>query len=112
MSNASNLQAPPPAYPAPQAVPGKALGIVSVILPFVGFGLIGLILGIVGRSQSKKVGAKNTPAVVGIVLGSISIVIGLIVTVAIIIGISAVASQCQQLGPGTHQVGSTTITCS
>jgi predicted cation transporter len=111
MSNASNLQAPPPAYPAPQTVPGKTLGIVSVILPFVGLGLVGLILGIVAKAQSKKVGAKNTPAVVGIVLGAISVVVGLIVTIVIIAGISAVAQQCQQLGPGVHQSGGVTITC-
>ncbi|MEA5454863.1 DUF4190 domain-containing protein [Sinomonas sp. JGH33] len=95
----------------PQTVPGKTLGIVSVILPFVGFGLIGLILGIVAKSQSKKAGAKNTPAVVGIVLGAISVVVGIIVTIAIIVGIGAVAQQCQQLGPGTHQIGASTITC-
>lgn len=112
MSHASNIQAPPPAYPAQQSVPGKTLGIVSVILPFVGFGLIGLILGIVAKVQSKKAGVKNTAAVVGIVLGAISVVVGLIVTIAIIAGITAMAQQCQQLGPGVHEQGGVTITCS
>ncbi|WP_415854729.1 hypothetical protein [Sinomonas sp. G460-2] len=110
MSNPSNIQAPAAAY-APQPIPGKTLGIISIILPFVGLGLIGLILGIVGKVQAKKAEYKNTPAVVGIVLGAISVVVGLIVTITIIAGITAVAQQCQQLGPGIHKQGGVTITC-
>lgn len=95
----------------PAAVPGKTLGIVALILAFF-FQLIALILGFVALSQSRKAGAKNTPAVVAIIL---SIVFGLIwiigVTIAIL-GIVAVASQCADLGPGIHELNGVTYTCS
>ena len=88
---------PPGPYIQPAAVivqpeiPGKTLGIVSLILPFAGFGLIALILGIVALNQSKHVGYQNTPAIWGIILGGLSVVavgalILLLVVVPLIIG--------------------------
>ncbi|MBX3100605.1 MAG: hypothetical protein KF761_13635 [Salinibacterium sp.] len=104
---------PAPAPAAPASVPGKTLGIVALILviPF-GLSLVGIILGFVARGQSKKAGAKNTPATVAIVLGFIALIITI---VAIAIGVSAAASlaaQCADLGSGVHDMGNgVTITC-
>jgi len=84
--------APPGPYMQPAMVvvqpdiPGKTLGIVSLILPFVGFGLVALILGIVALNQSKQVGYKNTPAIWGIVLGGLSVVaVGVLILSLIIV---------------------------
>lgn len=55
-------QAPQPAAPGyypPAQDPGKVMGILSIILPFVFLGLVGLILGIIGFVQSKKPGSKT-----------------------------------------------------
>ena len=67
--------APAPAPAAPAAVPGKVLGIVGLILAIVWpFQLLGLILSIVARVQSKNAGVKNTPATVGIIISVIILV--------------------------------------
>lgn len=108
----------PPAAPAAPAyaaapgapVPGKTLGIAALVLSFF-FQLIALILGIVALSQSRKVGQKNTPALVAIIL---SIVFGLgwlIIGGTAIAGFMALASQCGDLGPGVHEIGGVTYTC-
>jgi quinol-cytochrome oxidoreductase complex cytochrome b subunit len=77
--------APPPvAYPAaPAPVPGKTLGIVGLIVAFF-FPLIGLILSIVARSQSKRVGVPNTQATVGIVLGIVFIVLYIVGAILVV----------------------------
>ena len=77
-----------PVVPTPAAAPvvatgavdpGKTLGIVGLILSFVGpASLLGFILCIVARNMSKKAGFKNTPATVGIVIGIIVLVISVI----------------------------------
>lgn len=109
--------APPPAYgpPASGSEPGKTLGIIALVAVFF-FSLVGLILGYVARSQSKKAGIKNTPATVAIVLGWIFIVLSIIVTIialAIFIPAAAqLAQQCVDLGPGVHTLSNgVTITC-
>ena len=62
--------------PAP-VVPGKTLGIVALIVTFFA-SVIGLILGIVARNQSKAAGVENTPAKVAIILGIIFTVLSII----------------------------------
>jgi hypothetical protein len=75
---------PPAAYAAgPAPVPGKTLGIVGLIVAFF-FPLVGLILSIVARSQSKRVGVPNTPATAGIVVGIVFIVVYIIATIALV----------------------------
>lgn len=112
---------PAPAYqPAPvDSVPGKGLGIAALVLSFF-FQLIALILGIIALNQSKKVGAKNTPAVVAIVL-SILFGIGWIVLVTVLIVSGAalfgglfggLIEVCSELGSGEHYVDGVTYTCS
>ena len=96
-------------------LPARAAGqdprIVAAVLPFVGLGLIGLVLGIVARSQSSKVGDRNVPALVGIIAGAATVVIGLIVGIAVAVVLAGVFGQCAQLGPGVHHVNGITITC-
>ena len=100
--------APVPAAAAPAAVPGKTLGIVGLIFAFV-MPLLGLILSIVAKVQSRGAGAKNTPATVGIVL-SIIIMVGYILIAILIVG--GLTAGCAQYGPGVHQVNGVTLTCS
>ncbi len=105
--------APPPANqysapPAAQAGDGKTLGVVALVLAFVAQ-LLGLILGIVARNQSKRAGVTNTPATVAIVLSIVFMVLGLIVAVVIIVGLGG---QCAQYGPGIHELpNGVTLTC-
>ena len=75
--------------PAGQDFPGKTLGIVGLILAIF-FNLIGLIVSAIALSQSKKAGFKNTPALAGVIVGAVLLVIGIIVS--IIIGVAAAAT--------------------
>lgn len=99
--------APVPPAAAP-AVPGKTLGIVGLVLAFV-MPLLGLILSIVAKVQSRGAGAKNTPATVGIVL-SILFMVGYILIVVVIVG--SLTAGCAQYGPGIHHINGVTLTCS
>jgi hypothetical protein len=96
---------------APAAVPGKTLGIVALVLAFLA-PIIGFILGLVAKSQSKKAGVKNTPATVAIVLGLIFTIVYIIIIGVSIAGATALLGQCADLGPGVHEVGGVTYTCS
>jgi hypothetical protein len=91
--------------------PGKVYGIISIILPFVGFGLVGLVLGIIGRIKSKRAGYKNVLALVGIILGAISVVVGILIIIAIVTAFGSIAEVCNNLGPGTHVQDGITYTC-
>jgi hypothetical protein len=103
------MTTPAPAAPA-ASVPGKVLGIVGLILAIVWpFQVIGLILSLVARSQSKAAGLKNGPAVAGIII-SIIVIIGTILF--FVLGGVALFSQCAALGPGVHDVNGVTVTCS
>lgn len=109
--------APPPAYapPASGSEPGKTLGIVALIVVFF-FSLIGLILGYVARSQSKKAGVKNTPAKIAIILGwiflALSIIATIIIAAVVIPAAAELARTCLELGPGTHTLSNgVTLTC-
>ncbi len=65
-----------PAPVSTASTAGKTLGIVALIVTFpFGLSLLGLILGLVARSQSKAAGIKNTPATVAIVLSLVFIVL-------------------------------------
>ena len=91
--------------------PGKGLGVASLISAFF-IPLLGLILGIVAKSKSKKAGFKNGLATGGIVISVIGMVVSLIIGIAVMAGILSVAAKCKDLGPGTHYENGTTITCS
>ena len=105
----------PPSAPvyaaAPAAVPGKTLGIAALVLSFF-FQLIGLILGIIALSQSRKAGAKNTPALVAIILSIVFGIIWILVIGGLIAGGMALLAECADLGPGVHEINGATYTCS
>lgn len=100
-----------PAYAAaPVSPPGKTLGIVALILAFF-FQLIAFILGLVAMSQSRKVGAKNTPALVAVILSIVFGLIWILVVGGALAGAATLLQQCGDLGPGVHEVGGVTYTC-
>lgn len=103
------MTTPAPAA-APAAVPGKTLGIVGLILAFIGpLSLLGLILSIVAKVQSKRAGVKNTPATVGIVIGIIVIVLTIVLYVTVF---ATLLSACNGLEPGVYDTGNGgTLTC-
>jgi hypothetical protein len=110
---------PQPGYGAQPAVPGKTLGIVGLVLsiasffiiPFVG-SIAGIIVSAIARSQSKKAGIqKNAPALWGLILGIISLVLSIIGIIIFVVVIGAVIAQCAELGPGVSEVNGVTYTC-
>lgn len=68
----------PGPYGAPAVDPGKTMAIVSIILPFVGFSLIGLILAIIAKGKSKKAGYKNTLAFASIIINVVILILSII----------------------------------
>jgi hypothetical protein len=94
----------------PAEDPGKTLGIVGLVLSFF-TAIIGLIISIVALRKSKKAGFKNTPALIGIIVGILSTIAAIIIGIVSIVAFSALLSQCAQLGPGVHDVNGVTVTC-
>lgn len=94
--------------------PGKTMGIAALILAFL-IPLVGLILGVVARSKSKKAGHSNGLANGAIVVGIITTIISTLMTVLILLGAIAKLQEnsatCEQLGPGTHRVEGRIISC-
>jgi membrane protease YdiL (CAAX protease family) len=79
--------APPPApAPQPAATPAPApgekwniLSVIAFIIVFFGFSLISIILGFIGLNQIKKTGERGRGlALWAIILGFVSIVLGII----------------------------------
>ena len=91
---ANQPPAPQPAFPAPQAAPagqapvqtgenpGQVLGIVSIVLSFLGLSIVGIILGVISRKKSKAANASTTLGTVGLILGIIGTVIGFLITIS------------------------------
>ncbi|MDQ1204432.1 hypothetical protein [Microbacterium sp. SORGH_AS_0862] len=77
--------------PAPGVdYPGKTLGVVGLVVAIF-FNVIGLIISAIAFNQSKKAGYKNTPALVGIIIGAVLFGLGVILwIVAIAAGVAAV----------------------
>lgn len=91
--------------------PGKTLGIIGLIAS-IPFNVIGLIISIVALVQSKKAGYKNTPAVIGIIIGSV-ITVGTAIVIIVFVGFAIAAiANCGDLGPGMHQVNGVAVSCS
>lgn len=72
--------------------PGKTLGIVGLVVAIF-FNLIGLIISAIAYSQSKKAGVKNTPALIGIIVGAVLLVLGIVGGIALFsVGMNSVGS--------------------
>ena len=92
------------------SVPGKTLGIVAFIVSFF-FGLLGLILGIVALVQSKKAGRGNGFAIAAIIIGGISVIVGLIVIFAVIVPSLNAATTCLNDPTAVVQVWGVDLSC-
>lgn len=77
----------PPAAAAPAPATGEkwnVLSIVAFVIVFFGFSLISIILGFIGLNQIKKTGERGRGlAIWAIILGFLSIIIGIIVWIAV-----------------------------
>lgn len=109
-------EAAPAAAPAATGEnPGKTLGIVGLILAFF-VNVAGLIVSIIALNKSKKAGFKNGPALAGIIVSIVSIVIGVIIIIAVVslgaAAAGAIAEACAGFASGEMVTdGITTITC-
>ena len=85
--------APVPAQPSPAPAPAEKwniLSIIAFIIVFFGFSLISIILGFIGLNQIKKTGERGRGlAIWAIVLGFVSIVIGIIFWIVFVAVIAA-----------------------
>ena len=88
----------------PATYPGKTLGIVAIVIAIF-FSVIGLTLGFVARSQSRRAGFKNTPATIAIVLGFVFIALTIVVIVVVGAQIAAIAELCAEVGSGCQMNG-------
>ncbi|WP_210481488.1 hypothetical protein [Naasia sp. SYSU D00948] len=106
--------APAPVQTTPAAVPGKGLGIAGLVLAFL-VPLVGLILSIIAKSQSKKAGYPNGPATAGIWISIVLMVLGaILIGISIWLGVAAtnnVVAICNELGEGVWEVDGVTYTC-
>lgn len=84
-ANSGQPPVPTPGAPAPAAPgenPGQVFGILAIIAPFVGFSIVGIVLGIIARNKSKNAGYPTTLGTVGLV---ISIVVTILATLWLIL---------------------------
>ncbi len=99
---------------APAAIPGKGLGIAGLVLAIL-VPLVGLILSIIAKSQSKKAGYKNGPATAGIWISIVLLVLGAVaIGISLWLGTAAVGNVvaiCNELGEGVWEVDGVTYTC-
>ena len=95
MTDSAPAAAPAPIPPQPSAAPAPAekwnvLSIIAFIIVFFGFSVISIILGFIGLNQIKKTGERGRGlAIWAIVLGFVSIVIGIIAWIAFVAIIAA-----------------------
>jgi heme/copper-type cytochrome/quinol oxidase subunit 2 len=108
--------ATPPQYAAQPAagaaIPGKTLGIVALVLSFLGgLAVVGIILGFVARAQSKAAGYPNGPAKAAIIVGFIVLAIFVISMIILAVVSASLLNACAELGTGVWEVNGTTYTC-
>ena len=65
--------------------PGQVLGIISIVLSFVGLAIIGIILGVISRKKSKAANMPTTLGTVGLVVGIVFTIIGTLFTLLIVL---------------------------
>lgn len=124
----ASYPAPPPSY-APQYPggypgaygqpagpggedPGKTMGIVGLVVSIAGLFILfvapiaGIIVSAIARSRSSRAGFSNAPALWGIIVGAVMLVLNVIFVIVIIAVIAAIANAalCGELGPGVHEI--------
>ncbi|WP_083260037.1 DUF4190 domain-containing protein [Cellulosimicrobium cellulans] len=102
-----------PGYQAPGENPGKTMGIIGLVLSFLGcLSIVGIILSIVALNKSKKAGYGNGIAVAGIIVGAIVLIGSIIFGVVFWQGVQAVAEACEGVPSGeTTTLNGVLITC-
>ena len=94
----------------------KVTGILSIIFAFTA-PVAGVVLGVIGiLTHGRKDGTRNTPAIFGLVLSLLVMVITTIVMIALamtfIQNIDSLTETCQEQGAGRHRIGTfTSVTC-
>lgn len=108
------------AAPAPVAEvvnPGKTLGIVGLIMAFFFvIDIVGLVLSIMALNKSKKAGMSNGPALAGIIVSIVTIIIGVVILIVFAMvaaaGLAAFSEVCEGYASGMYELNDgTTITC-
>lgn len=92
----------------------KFAGVLSVVFAFLA-PLAGLILGIVGIVTNKS-GSKNKPAIVGLVLSVVMLVVSIVLTFVVLSAflrnIDSLSETCVEKGAGRHRIGTfVSVTC-
>jgi hypothetical protein len=106
------MTANPPATQPAAANPGFGLGIAGLILAIIWpLQLLGLILSIVARGQSKRAGFTNGPATAGIIISIVIMVLSVIIAIAFGGLIWGLIQTCGELGSGVHEVNGVTYSC-
>ncbi len=77
--------------PPPAQNPGQTMGIIGLVLAFVGLAPIGLVLSIISLVQSGKAQASKTLGIIGTILNSLEIIAGVIL-ILLFTGLLAIAS--------------------
>lgn len=83
--------------------PGYTFGVVSLTLAVVGVHIGGLIFGLIGLTKSKQAGQKNKPALAGIIVGGVGMLIGLFLISILFSLANQLAQTCNASGPGSMQ---------
>ena len=107
---------PPSSYALPvEPVPGRTMGIISLVLSIIGLHVIGIILGFVALAQSKRVGQGNGFALAGVIVGFVLMALTLVVVGLSVAGGVAfwgfLTEACRDLGPGVWEVDGITYSC-
>ncbi|MEP7205005.1 MAG: hypothetical protein ABI716_02335 [Candidatus Saccharibacteria bacterium] len=109
-------------YQVTASVPGSGLSIagfvislVAIVSNFFTFGLVavlGFVLSIIGRIQTKRAGHPSGLALAGIIISVVSGVLTFVAFAFIAFGAIQTGAHCRELGDGTHDVGNMRYTCS
>lgn len=77
-----------PGYPAPPVQvedPDSAMGIVGLVLSVISCGPIGLVVSWIALNKSKARGFKNTPALIGAIVGGIFTIMAFLPFLAVLV---------------------------
>lgn len=106
-----------PGYQAPGENPGRTMGIVGLVLSFLGcLSIVGIILSIVALNKSKKAGYGNGVAVAGIIVGAVVLIGTIIGSIVLFSAVGEVGQEvldaCSGLPSGTVvEVRGAEVTC-